>query len=110
MTMRPAGFHLANGRFLLCACLLLLSPSLGSVAWSHDFYDKFCCHNRDCRPVPATSISEAPEGYLVRETGELIPYQDRRIHPSPDNDFHRCSIHGDADSHTLCIYAPPRSF
>ena len=108
--MRLAGIYLTNGRFWLCVCLLLSSQTISSVAWSHDFYDTLCCHNRDCRPVPATSIHEEPDGYVVQETGELIPYQDRRIHPSPDNNFHRCSIRGDANSHTLCIYAPPRSF
>ncbi len=107
--MRSASMSPAS-RFRLCACILALSPWVISVAWAHDFYDKFCCHDRDCKPVPAASIRENPDGYLVRETGEVIPYRDRRIHPSPDNDFHRCSIRGEPDGQTLCIYAPPRSF
>lgn len=108
--MRPAGANLKRSRFWLCGCILVSCQAITSVAQSHEFYDKFCCHDRDCRPIPATSISEASEGYLVRETGELIPYQDRRVHPSPDSNFHRCSIRGEPKAQTLCIYAPPRSF
>ncbi len=108
--MRLAGIHLTKGRTWLLACLLVSLQGATSAVRAHEFYDKFCCHDRDCRPVPATSIRESSQGYLVRETGEIIPYQDRRVHPSPDSDFHRCSIQGDPTRRTLCIYAPPRSF
>lgn len=79
-------------------------------ARGHDFYEYRCCSDRDCRPVAEDAISEGPNGYVVKATGEVIPYNDKRIRQSPDQFFHWCSVGGKPDSRTLCIYVPNRGF
>jgi hypothetical protein len=54
------------------------------------------------------SIGEVPDGYLVRTTGELLHYGDKRLRPSPDGDFHWCSAAGSNTGRTICLFVPPR--
>lgn len=83
---------------------------LARPAYPHSFYEYSCCHDKDCRPVPDGAITEGPNGYVVKATGEVIPYTDKRVRQSPDQNFHWCSVAGLPDSRTLCIYAPGRGF
>ncbi|MFC3071507.1 hypothetical protein [Shinella pollutisoli] len=75
--------------------------------WSYPFA---CCSNDDCRPVAETAVGEGPAGYVVRATGEVVPYADPRVRASPDGDFHWCSVAGEATSRTICLFVPPRAF
>jgi hypothetical protein len=71
-------------------------------------YPWSCCSGMDC--VPKTKgISETPEGYVVDETHEVIPYGDKRIKDSPDGLFHWCS-HVNTDHKTICLFVPPRGY
>ena len=74
-------------------------------------YSALCCSDRDCKPVPASGIRETPNGYALQSTGEVVPYQDRRVKESPDGTFHVCQQAGDFDhGRVLCIYAPGRGY
>jgi hypothetical protein len=46
----------------------------------------------------------------VEETGEVIGYQDSRLKPSPDGEFHLCLPSGRIRSRAICLFVPPRSF
>ena len=56
------------------------------------------------------AISERPEGYVIKGTGEVVAYSDARLKDSPDGEFHWCSVAGADDSRTICLFVPPRSY
>lgn len=73
-------------------------------------YEVSCCSNFDCREVPGSAITEGPNGYVINRTGEVIPMTDPKVKASPDGEFHWCSVGGQNDSRTICLYVPPRGF
>lgn len=75
--------------------------------WSYPFY---CCSGYDCRAVPQTAISERPEGYVIKGTGEVVTYRDTRLKVSPDGEYHWCSVAGANNSKTICLFVPPRAY
>lgn len=98
----------------ILACLLALLPPIVTLAhdapsgWS---YPPACCSGVDCRPAGEGGVREVSGGYLVVATGEVVPFGDRRIRPSPDGLFHAC--HRNADfkkGKVICIFAPPQAF
>ena len=56
------------------------------------------------------AISEKPEGYVIKGTGEIVAYSDARLKDSPDGEFHWCSVAGADDSRTICLFVPPHSY
>ncbi|WP_274628803.1 hypothetical protein [Arvimicrobium flavum] len=112
---RAAETSLAVG---IAALLLALIPN---VSFAHDAiptaaqpqgwsYPFACCSNFDCRMVSSKSISERPEGYMIKDTGEVVSYADARIKQSPDGEFHWCSVAGEDRSRTICLFVPPRGY
>ncbi|SDA75870.1 hypothetical protein [Mesorhizobium qingshengii] len=110
------------GQLLLSLCatfavLALMAPALAHDAkptaakpqgWSYPFA---CCANYDCHEVSQTSISERPEGYVIKDTGEVVAYSDRRIKDSPDGEFHWCAHQAGLDAgKTICLFVPPSSY
>lgn len=98
-----------GGLFLLAAKLLV------PAAYAHEAptgwtYPRECCSDRDCRMVALGDVHEGPDGYLIRQSGELIPYSDARVKPSPDGEFHWCPVAYDAEIYTICLFAPPRGY
>jgi hypothetical protein len=76
--------------------------------WSYPFA---CCANYDCREVSQTSISERPEGYVIKDTGEVVAYRDKRVKDSPDGEFHWCAHQAGLDAgKTICLFVPPSSY
>lgn len=76
---------------------LLLIFSLTS-AKAHDWYDAYCCHDTDCKPVESCSeIEELPEGRV--KWNDYIFRKDQ-LHPSKDSKCHVCIHQGTP----LCIY------
>lgn len=75
--------------------------------WSYPFS---CCSGYDCREVSEKAISEKPEGYMIKGTGEVVSYSDVRLKDSPDGEYHWCSVAGADDSRTICLFVPPNSF
>ena len=100
----------------LLSCLALAPRALAHDAkptsampqgWSYPYS---CCSGIDCREVSAKAISERPEGYVIKGTGEVVAYSDTRIKDSPDGEYHWCSVAGANDSRTICLFVPPNSF
>ena len=77
------------------------------LGWTYPWQ---CCSGLDCKPME-NGISERPEGYVVDSTGEVIPYNDKRIKDSPDGLFHWCAHQAGLDKgKTICLFVPPRSY
>ncbi|WP_325439697.1 hypothetical protein [Pararhizobium sp.] len=97
----------------MCILLLLLAGAAPVLAhdaptgWKYPFS---CCSGMDCRPVQTKAVSEKSAGYIIQNTGEVVPYEDTRVRQSPDGDFHWCSVAGAEDTRTICLFVPPRAF
>jgi len=94
---------------------IVIAALVAGSAAAHDApsgwsYPYACCSTDDCRPVAETAIREGPDGYVIRASGEVVPYADSRVRVSPDGDFHWCSVAGEATSRTICLFVPPRAF
>ena len=90
-------------------------PDRRDSAQAHDApkgwtYPYSCCSGYDCREVASKAISERPDGYVIRGTGEVVSYHDKRLRTSPDGEFHWCSVAGANDGRTICLFVPPRSY
>ncbi len=73
-------------------------------------YPWSCCSNQDCRAEP-NGVAETPAGYTIKATGEVIPYGDKRIKNSPDQDFHVCAHRAGLDAgKVICLFVPARGF
>lgn len=104
---------------------------IGAPAWGqemHDpndpghWYSTKCCNLRDCAPVKMKTVQSTPNGYLVtlspedhftliprgRTLVELIPYDDDKIKPSQDGDYHACV--NATNMYLYCLYVPPSLF
>jgi len=76
--------------------------------WKYPFA---CCANYDCKEVPQSSISERPEGYVIKGTGEVVAYADKRVKNSPDGEYHWCAHQAGLDAgKTICLFVPPPSY
>jgi hypothetical protein len=102
--------------FVLAAILPIAGPAAAHDAlptaakpqgWSYPFS---CCSGYDCREVSSKAISERPEGYVIKGTGEVVAYSDARLKNSPDGEYHWCSVAGADDSRTICLFVPPQSY
>lgn len=103
------------GAAALVACFLV-SPAMAHDAkptaarpdgWS---YPLACCSGYDCREISHTQVTEGPDGYVIEPTGETLAMTDRKVKPSPDGEYHWCSVAGKDDGKTICLFVPPRSF
>lgn len=93
---------------LLMAYLTMPAPAHDApTGWSYPFS---CCSNFDCRQVSAKAIAERPEGYVIKNTGEVVGYADQRLKASPDGEYHWCSVAGEAMSRTICLFVPPKGY
>jgi hypothetical protein len=84
-----------------------LATAARPLGWSYPYS---CCSGYDCRAVSSSRISERPEGYVIKGTGEVVAYSDARLKNSPDGEFHWCSKQGRDDGETICLFVPPRSY
>lgn len=74
-------------------------------------YPIACCSGFDCREEASIAVRETAEGYRIVSTGEVIPYQDRRVRDSPDGLWHACWRGARFDEgRVICLFVPPRAF
>lgn len=101
-------------RALTLALLLVASPAV-----AHEFYEKDCCDDKDCRPAVEGDVRETTEGYVIDSMKITVPYGDKRLRYSPDGKFHVCPFSaigigtGSAITSRLdtrCLYVPSRTF
>lgn len=95
--------------------LALVLTLISQSSYAHEapkgwMYGWECCSTSDCWQSKDADIKETKQGYLVAATGEVIGYNDKRIKPSQDEFYHRCSKGGKPDAETLCIYVPNKSY
>ena len=105
---RSAARHGAYASLLLLA--FCPSPAFAHDApkgWSYPFS---CCSGFDCREVSAQAISQKSEGYVIKRTGEVVSYSDKRLRDSPDGEYHWCSVSGADNTRTICLFVPPPSY
>ena len=78
------------------------------TGWS---YSTACCSATDCSQVH-TEVHATALGWRIDETGETVPYSDRRIKSSGDEYFHRCVklVDGKDTGQTRCLYVPGMGF
>lgn len=108
--MPLAQFPAVIGAAAFAAAMQFPTLSHAHDAKSGWMYPLDCCSGVDCREVDADVISERPEGYVIRLTGERLSYSDSRIRNSPDGVYHWCSAQGRDDTRTICLFVPPSSF
>ncbi len=97
---------------------IILFLFLVSPAWAHHdedirtdvkhWYDSECCNDKDCRPVGRSFIRWVPGGWLITDTGQIVPELDpngqpnRMIRRSKDTSNHICRAEGAPNA--VCIY------
>lgn len=96
-------FFLVNQAYSHDAIKTAMQPK----GWS---YPTSCCSTTDCREVLSKQIGERPEGYVIKGTGEVIGHSDTRLKNSPDGIYHWCSVAGEENSRTICLFVPPRGY
>ena len=101
----------------LTGLVTLASALIAGQSRAHDAptgwrYSALCCSNRDCRQDD-NAASVVKDGWMVRQTGEVIPWGDSRIKDAPDGLTHICMSAADfesANAQVLCLYVPPMGF
>jgi hypothetical protein len=91
------------------ALLLLAGP-----ASAHEFYSGWCCNQRDCAPIPVSSVSTTREGYvIVLHPGDhpMVTVEQRFVVPldqemtvAPDGRWHVCLY--PTQGQLRCVYRP----
>lgn len=82
---------------------------LAGPAQGHDWYPIDCCSGYDCYAIDESEVEATDRGWRIIRTGEVIEYgQSRRPseRESQDGEFHRCSVGGDPEADTLCLFVP----
>lgn len=98
----------------LLICLLSCGPK---ESLSHDWYDRECCSDRDCRPANPGEVIEKDGGYWIESSKEHLKYDNPKVrHTSQDNQFHLCqwqdqrqisrNYHIPGSTLTRCLYVP----
>lgn len=80
--------------------------------WTYPFA---CCSGYDCREVKQGDgllVDEEADGYHVGTASprEVLGFSDAKVKPSPDGEYHWCSVAGKDDGRTICLFVPPKSF
>jgi hypothetical protein len=87
---------------LVVIALVIVFVVVAGTAWSHSWYDGYCCSERDCRQTVTREVERRDEGWFVAITGETIPFDDKRIRHSLDPFIHVCLM----GQKIRCLYIP----
>ena len=94
-------------KYLLISLLLLSTASVEAhdapTGWQ---YGQECCSGMDCFQDKDNNVRIAYDGYHIMNTGEIIPFNDKRIKHSQDEYYHRCTHFGKPDTKLICLYIP----
>jgi hypothetical protein len=82
---------------------------LGHTPGADHWYDRQCCHDRDCEPVEPGAIRQTKEGYFIRYMTSrgyvaegFLPHGHTGIRSSQDGREHACA----PQERVVCIYIP----
>lgn len=93
-------------QYLLVFVVFGLGFMIAVRALGHDFYDPWCCNERDCKPYPAEKVMVHPNGYWLPEFKKLIPFEQvRKTPPHASEPFHLCEYPMNSGE-VRCFYAP----
>jgi hypothetical protein len=99
------------------AVLCLTTPALaqdiprglGHPPGAEHWYDRQCCHDRDCEPVEPGAIRETKKGYVIRYMTSrgyvaegFLPKNSSGVRQSQDGREHACA----PQTKPVCIYLP----
>lgn len=100
---------------LALAALVWLAVS-HKLARAHEWYEPYCCDERDCRPAEVGEVVERDGGYYVTSSDQHFAYDDNAVrHMAPDGRFHVCQFLSSSgyfsqsppETVTRCLYVPP---
>jgi hypothetical protein len=83
----------------------LIAILCATNAQAHEFYDKDCCDQRHCHPVPDGTVTEN-QNFLFVKGYTAVPKISPRVRPSQDTRDHICNS-GDM---LLCVYRAQRIY
>ena len=81
-------------------------PASAHDALSGWTYPLSCCSDHDCYEIGPADFETTAAGYRIIASGELLEWTDRRIQPSGDGRWHRCSYGGAKTALTICFFVP----
>lgn len=96
--------RLARTLFVVVFGFLLILAGL-TTCRAHDFYDPWCCNDKDCAPAAAGSVSWTPQGWSVPRLQTVVPFDDTRIRHNP-SDVPGFSICEYPKGNLRCLYVP----
>ena len=105
--------HLLSRHLLTCLGWLTLAGGLFLLpahSLTHDWYQKECCLDDDCRPARPSEVIPVPDGWSITSTDQIFPAW--RARPSQDHQFHVCQwLNPNTDQpgeilQTRCLYVP----
>lgn len=88
-------------RALVFACLLAASPALG-----HSWYDRDCCSDNDCEPIPSDVVVRQMEDGDYAVGPQRVPKEN--VRQSHDSDWHWCRpmVPPGQPKMIKCLYVP----
>lgn len=102
---------LPHSRFMLAlfALVLLVALLVPGPARPHSWYPYRCCSGRDCFEAGPAAIVATHDGWRIESSGEVIPFDDPRVNPTPPEGgqvFHVCFLAADPTARALCLFVP----
>jgi len=95
---------------IIAAAILMFSTRTfaheAPTGWS---YPMACCSGQDCQQVQDKEIGTTRNGYVIRKTGEFLPFGDARLKESPDGGYHWCAPQFGSQI-TICLFVPPLGY
>lgn len=109
---RSVGFWIVMGCVALALFVVFMtkaSRAHGDAAWIGDLQIKnrigeLCCGERDCARVADDDVITTARGYVIRSTGETVPYSEALPTPPDIGGYWRCDWGGVRK----CFFAPPQ--
>jgi len=109
-------FYIITSHKAISVALVFL---YAAPAMAHEWYVPSCCSNQDCAAIPASSVTEAMDGYeieldrgdhpMVTQRGSwFVPYDEVHGKNAPDGKFHAC-IHPES-KRMICFHEPHRGY
>ena len=91
-------------------CLSVITTlAFTSSVMAHSWYPLACCSDKDCWEVGPEDVTATSSGWRIESSGEIVPYDDPRIRPTPPEggqEFHVCHLAGDPKGRILCLFVP----
>jgi len=91
---------------VIALALCFAVPASAHEAMSGWEYPIKCCSGTDCYEIGAADFETTDAGYRIKASGETLEWTDRRIKPSGDGRWHRCSYGGAKTALTICFFVP----